>query len=94
MMPANRRLSQDDRFSSIAKLKAAEYFAVPAISAFTLSRRPAQCEDGRQIIPFGHSLRYLDLDHNTNGMPFFADWTDPIAKLLRVCQAPMPSAYN
>jgi hypothetical protein len=55
MMPANRRLSQDDRFSSIAELKAAEYFAVPAISAFTISRRPAQCEDGRQIIPFGHS---------------------------------------
>src|SRR6516165_8677158 len=35
MMPANRRLSQDDRFSSIAKLKAAEYFAVPAISTCT-----------------------------------------------------------
>ena len=89
MMPANRRLSQDDRFSSIVELKAAEYFAVPAISAFTIFRRPAQGEDARQIIPFGNSLRYLDLDRNTNQMPSLADWTDPIAKTC----AGMPSTH-
>src|SRR6516165_3345971 len=68
MMPANRRLSQDDRFSSIAKLKAAEYFAVPAISTCT-NISPAHATRGW---PANNSLFCrLDRSHRktSTGMP-------------------------
>jgi hypothetical protein len=47
-----RRLSSDGRFSSIANLKAAQYFGVPAVRALfeaNLSRWPAQGRDARGV---------------------------------------------